>query len=94
MGASGPGDPTLEAISPIRHVATVSVPVLLVHGRDDTVVPYEQSAMMARALEGAGKSVELVALDGEDHWLSRGATRLRMLEHMLAFLAVYNPATP
>jgi dipeptidyl aminopeptidase/acylaminoacyl peptidase len=92
MGVSGPGDPTLEALSPIRHVEQVSGPVLLVHGRDDTVVPYEQSAVMAVALERAGKTVELVALDEEDHWLSRGASRLRMLEHVLAFLAVHNPS--
>jgi dipeptidyl aminopeptidase/acylaminoacyl peptidase len=92
MGVSGPSDPTLEALSPIRHVEQVSGPVLLVHGRDDTVVPYEQSAVMAVALERAGKTVELVALDEEDHWLSRGASRLRMLEHVLAFLAVHNPS--
>lgn len=47
---------------------------------------------MAHALERAGKPVELVALDAEDHWLSRSATRLQMLEHVLAFLSVHNPS--
>ena len=34
---------------------------------------------MAAALKKAGKPVSFITLDGEDHWLSRGATRLRML---------------
>ncbi len=92
MGATGADDPVLDAISPIRHVAAASAPVLLVHGRQDTVVPYDQSARMAAALEAAGKPVTFVALDGEDHWLSRSTTRLQMLEHVLAFLTRHNPA--
>ncbi len=91
LGVSGPSDPTLGVISPIDHVGAVSVPVMLIHGRDDTVVPYEQSERMAVALERAGKSVDLVPLDGEDHWLSRAATRSQMLEHVVAFLAKQNP---
>ncbi len=92
MGASGPADRTLQAISPIEHVDAVTGPVLLIHGRDDTVVPYEQSEVMADALKHAGKSVELVTLKREDHWLSRSATRLQMLEATVAFLKTNNPA--
>jgi dipeptidyl aminopeptidase/acylaminoacyl peptidase len=92
MGASSRNDPTLQAISPIEHVSAVIAPVLLIHGRDDTVVPYEQSDMMADALKHAGKSVELVTLKHEDHWLSRSATRRQMLEASVAFLKKNNPA--
>jgi dipeptidyl aminopeptidase/acylaminoacyl peptidase len=92
LGVSGPRDSKLEALSPIQYAAAVTAPTMLIHGRDDTVVAYEQSATMATALERAGKPVDLVALDGEDHWLSRSATRLRMLEYVLAFLAANNPA--
>ena len=45
----------------------------------------------AKALKSAGKPVELVELDGEDHWLSRGATRLAMLKAAVAFLEKNNP---
>jgi dipeptidyl aminopeptidase/acylaminoacyl peptidase len=90
-GATSPDDPILATISPSRHAANVTVPVLLIHGRDDTVVPYEQSEIMADAMEDAGKPVELVTLNGEDHWLSRGATRLQMLEYVIGFLRVHNP---
>ena len=77
---------------PIEHVSAIAGPVLLIHGRDDTVVPYEQSDAMADALKHAGKSFEFVTLKHEDHWLSRSATRLQMLEATVAFLRKNNPA--
>ena len=43
------------------------------------------------SLRKAGKSVELVTLDGEDHWLSSSKTRLQMLTSLVAFLEKHNP---
>lgn len=91
MGVSGPDDPALDAISPIKHLSTATVPILLIHGKDDTVVPFEQSKVMYEALRSANKNAELVTLKEEDHWLSRGATRLQMLEASVAFLRAHNP---
>jgi dipeptidyl aminopeptidase/acylaminoacyl peptidase len=91
MGVTGPSDPALDAISPIKHIDNVNVPVLLIHGKDDTVVPYEQSEVMLKALTKAGKKVELVTMKKEDHWLSRGETRLLMLQSLITFLKVNNP---
>jgi dipeptidyl aminopeptidase/acylaminoacyl peptidase len=91
LGVDGPADPKLSAISPIDHVDAVTVPVLLIHGRDDTVVPYSQSAEMAEALKRAGKSVQLISLPHEDHWLSHGATREQMLEAVVGFLERNDP---
>jgi dipeptidyl aminopeptidase/acylaminoacyl peptidase len=91
LGVSTSGSSALDAISPIEHVKAVTGPVLLIHGRDDTVVPYEQSEAIASALKHAGKSVSLVDLKNEDHWLSRGATRLQMLQATIEFLRVNNP---
>jgi dipeptidyl aminopeptidase/acylaminoacyl peptidase len=91
MGARGPDDPALAEISPIKHIEAVSVPVLLINGRDDTVVPYEQSTVMANALRRARKDVQLVTLQHEDHWLSRSETRLQMLQSLVAFLRAHNP---
>jgi dipeptidyl aminopeptidase/acylaminoacyl peptidase len=94
IGASGPDDPALEAISPIKHLDAITVPVLLIHGREDVVVPYEQSQAMYDALHAAHKDAELVPLAGEDHWLSRGETRLQMLQSSVAFLRAHNPPDP
>jgi dipeptidyl aminopeptidase/acylaminoacyl peptidase len=91
IGTSDMNDPALLAISPIEHVNAVTAPVLLIHGRDDTVVPFEQSDVMLSALKRAGKSVELVTMKHEDHWLSHGETRLQMLEACVAFLKANNP---
>ena len=94
MGVSGPNDPALDPISPIKHIDAVTVPVLLIHGKDDTVVDFEQSTVMYNALRKANKNVEMVKLKKEDHWLSRGETRLQMLQSSVEFLRKYNPPDP
>jgi dipeptidyl aminopeptidase/acylaminoacyl peptidase len=91
FGVSGSSDPILATISPIRHVDAVTAPVLLIHGRDDTVVPYEQSQIMYDAMRRLHKDVQLVTLKKEDHWLSRGETRMQMLEATVAFLRAHDP---
>jgi dipeptidyl aminopeptidase/acylaminoacyl peptidase len=82
-----PTDPKLAAVSPIHSVATIRVPILLLHGTGDSVVPFSQSEQMWKALQAAGKSVQFVRLDSEDHWLSRTETRVRVLKELETFLA-------
>ena len=91
MGSDNIDDPKLAPISPITHVADVQIPILLIHGQDDTVVPIEQSEAMEAALRAAGKPVTFVKLDGEDHWLSKPDTRLQMLKATVQFLEANNP---
>ncbi|GFE73657.1 S9 family peptidase [Novosphingobium sp. TCA1] len=87
------GDPRLyDEVSPRRFAARADAPVLLIHGKDDTVVGYKQSLVMADALKDAGKPYELVTLAGEDHWLSREETRKRMLSEAMRFVQKHNPA--
>lgn len=93
MGAENLGDPALQVISPSEHVDKIDIPVLLVHGKDDTIVPLSQSNLMADALKRAGKPVELVVMPGEDHWLTSGDTRLQTLQAVVAFLEKHNPPT-
>jgi dipeptidyl aminopeptidase/acylaminoacyl peptidase len=92
MGAERLGDRSLDDLSPARLAAQADAPILLIHGRDDSVVPIVQSEIMAAALRRAGKPVEFIQLDGEDHWLSRGETRQRMLTETVRFLQANNPA--
>lgn len=92
------GDPKsqadkLEAISPARFAANFQAPVLLIHGKDDTIVPVKQSKLMYKALQKLGKPVEFITLDGEDHWLSTSPTRLQMLTAIEKFLDIHNPVT-
>ncbi|WP_394727532.1 alpha/beta hydrolase family protein [Altererythrobacter sp. GH1-8] len=82
---------TWDAVSPHRHASNADAPILLIHGKDDTVVPYTHSTRMADALKDAGKPYELVTLDGEDHWLSKSETRKTMLETAVSFVERHNP---
>jgi dienelactone hydrolase len=91
MGARDYTDKGLDLYSPIRLAARADAPVLLIHGRDDTVVNYEQSTAMRSALKSAGKPVEFVTLPGEDHHLSHEQTRVAMLQAAVAFVQRYNP---
>jgi len=81
-----PNDSSLAAKSPINSVRSIKIPVLIVYGTGDGVVPNEQSERMARALKSAGKRVTVAILPGEDHWLSRTETRVRVLKELEAFL--------
>jgi dipeptidyl aminopeptidase/acylaminoacyl peptidase len=91
LGIKSPDDSALNALSPQAQAKNADAPIMLIYGQNDTVVPPEQSADMASALKSAGKPVELVRLEGEDHWLSRSATRLEMLKAMVGFVEKYNP---
>lgn len=91
MGGDGPGDRSLDARSPARQAATAEGPILLLHGRDDTVVPIAQSRQMAAALRRAGKPVEFIELSGEDHWMSREESRTRILTETVRFVEANNP---
>jgi dipeptidyl aminopeptidase/acylaminoacyl peptidase len=87
------GDPkTFAEVSPRRKAARADAPILLIHGKDDTVVSFKQSEAMADALRDAGKPYEFVVLKQEDHWLSRSVTRQQMLEAAVAFVQKNNPA--
>ncbi len=81
----------LDAVSPVKYAEVFQAPVLLIHGKDDTVVPILQSERMDRALRNAGKAVEFVKLDGEDHWLSTGETRIATLRAMDEFVRRHAP---
>lgn len=94
LGVEDPDDPKLNDISPIKHIDKVTIPILLIHGKDDTVVPFAQSDDMADALKAAKKPYEFVILKHEDHWLSNSETRLQMLEATVKFLETNNPPDP
>ncbi len=78
----------LRKISPLRQAEFVKVPVLLLHGVEDTVVPVEQSRSMNSKLMRAKKNVRYVELKGDDHWLSSASTRTQVLQEIETFLAV------
>jgi dipeptidyl aminopeptidase/acylaminoacyl peptidase len=77
----------IAATSPALHADQVKIPILLMHGENDTTVPIEQSEEERDALEKAGKSVKYVSFKTDDHYFSLAATRIGMLRELEAFLA-------
>ena len=87
IGSRADDETRLDATSPSLHADRVRAPVLLMHGKLDTTVPFAQSEEERDALQRAGKPVELVTFDGDDHYMSLAATRIKMLSTLERFLA-------
>ncbi len=81
-----PTDDDLARFSPARSVASIRAPILLIHGTNDTVVPISQSEDFARLLKAQSKNYQMIELAGEDHWLSTGESRLKLLTALESFL--------
>ncbi|WP_139826240.1 alpha/beta hydrolase family protein [Derxia lacustris] len=77
----------LDPTSPVRQAARIQVPVLLLHGKQDTVVPVRHAEAMNAALERAQKPVQTLLLDGADHFFQREADRRVLLTAIEGFLA-------
>lgn len=84
--------PDLKDVSPVNFPSAFNIPVLLVHGQEDRVVPIVQSRVMAQKLKSAGKDVTYIVQPQGDHHFSRQQDRLEFLKAMEAFLAKHNPA--
>ena len=84
--------PDLAAVSPINGVDGFSIPLLLVHGAKDRVVPLRQSKSIAGKLRAAGKDVTFIEQREADHHFSRGEDRVQFLQALEAFLGKHNPA--
>jgi dipeptidyl aminopeptidase/acylaminoacyl peptidase len=68
LGLIGPeGDDAYRQRSMIERAASITVPVLLLHGSDDPVVPADQSRRLAAAITAAGGTVLHEEFAGEGH---------------------------
>ncbi len=72
--------------SPATHAAALRVPLLVLHGRDDRVVPVEQADALVAAVRAAGGTVDAHVYDGEGHGWSRPATVEDVYRRVDAFL--------
>jgi dipeptidyl aminopeptidase/acylaminoacyl peptidase len=79
----------LDATSPALHADRVRAPVLLLHGKLDTTVPIVQSEEERDALQRAGKQVEYIEFDTDDHYFTLAETRIRMLTEVERFLRTH-----
>jgi dipeptidyl aminopeptidase/acylaminoacyl peptidase len=99
-GLIGPYPEAIEIYhdrSPIRHVDRLSVPLLLLQGSDDAVVPPNQAETMAAAVRAKGLPVAMIIFAGEGHGFRRADSIKAALEAQLYFLGRvfgFSPADP
>jgi fermentation-respiration switch protein FrsA (DUF1100 family) len=66
-----------------RKIGRVHVPILIGHGRDDTLIPYAMSDRLARAAGGAVKRLSVSGAGHNDFYLYGGPAILKALEAFL-----------
>lgn len=84
------GDPSADAAmllaaSPCRRADAIRIPILLVHGDADSIVPIEQSRLAHRTLKKAGKNVRMTTYRMEGHGGWSQENELQNLEEIVAF---------
>jgi acetyl esterase/lipase len=63
----------VRRVNPITYVNKSAPPFLIVHGTLDRLVPFNQSQLLAAALEAAGASVKFHPVEGGGHGAYLGA---------------------
>lgn len=84
--------PDFKDVSPLYGVDRIKTPLLLIHGKKDVTVDHVQSEKMYKQMTKQGKPVDFVSLPLADHYFTRGADRLQLLQSIESFLYEHNPA--
>jgi len=81
-----PKDKSDKDISPHHRAGEIKIPVLIIHAKDDPVVPYKQARNMYKKLKRLKKPVEFVSIKSGDHFLDTSKARITTLNAMEKFL--------
>jgi len=78
--------------SPLKHVANITAPLLIIHSENDYRCPIEQAEQLFIALKKLGRTVEFVRFPEESHGLSRSGGpkhRVERLERTLGWFEMH-----
>jgi acetyl esterase/lipase len=76
-----------QVISPAHHIGPHTPPTLILHGKQDTTVPYASVVAFESAMKQAGRPCKLVGYDGEEHrFFNRGEGYSKALADADGFL--------
>ena len=86
------GDPKREqekftAISPVRHVAKVRVPVFVAHGKDDPIAPVTESRRLVSELKKHNLEHDTLFIGDEGHGMGNLDNQVELYGRIEAFLA-------
>jgi dipeptidyl aminopeptidase/acylaminoacyl peptidase len=88
----------LERNSPAEHADKIEIPVLLIAGTEDEIVPFSQAKQMTRALQKAGVKHEFIELEDAGHNAlyrrEHAETILKALERFLGGVLQGSEAAP
>jgi acetyl esterase/lipase len=86
VGAPLQSDPARSrAASPISYVHVAAPPIQIHHGSIDSLVPFAQSLEFAKALRASGGTVELITVEGSDHFWTGAPDLAAIFDASLAF---------
>lgn len=76
----------LKAASPSSYIDRLRAPIMVVHGKEDLRVPYNQAKALRDALEERQLPYEWLVKPGEGHGFFKEENRVEFYEKLLAFL--------
>jgi DNA-binding CsgD family transcriptional regulator len=82
----------VQSIAPLdaaEHLGDIDVPTLVLHGRDDPVVPFAAAEYLAERIPGA----TLVGLPANDHFLFTHPLWQEALDHCIEFITGSRPSS-
>ncbi|KAJ7728957.1 Alpha/Beta hydrolase protein [Mycena maculata] len=78
-------EPVWRARSPIYHVDKITMPLLILQGEEDTVIPAEQMIEMVRKIKERKGKADIVLFPGEGHGWRKASTMRTVLEREMSF---------
>ncbi len=88
------GDPDkhadiLRKLSPVFHAHRIKAPLLVIHGKNDPRVPYEEAEQIVEALRRNNIPVEYLLFEDEGHGISKLENRIEAYRKIESFLERY-----
>jgi dipeptidyl aminopeptidase/acylaminoacyl peptidase len=77
----------LDQLSPLLRVDSLTAPLLLVHGGNDTNVPVGESDQMAQALRERGRTVRYLVFDDDGHEIAKRENRAALANAVCEWLS-------
>lgn len=81
----------LDTVSPYRLAESLSRPVLIAQGKDDTIVPWSQHTKFRSAVKKSSITPVELVFEDEGHGFDEPENEQKWFEELTAFLAEHNP---
>jgi acetyl esterase/lipase len=79
-------DSILKVASPINYVTKSSVPIMTIHGDQDTSAPYDQGVLLHEKLNALGTKNYFLTIPGKKHGNFDGAEMTKIMNEIWKFL--------